>query len=128
MKQLILLALLALGACAATEERYKRNMENLVGTPESALRAQWGPPDTTYTRDGTTYLTYTRSRQMGARAATGTTTTGPTYFGAAGTGGASPGGGGGAAGGGAVKPCKTMFTASDGVIRTWRAEGSGCRA
>jgi hypothetical protein len=134
MRKLALLFVLTVAACGATEERYKQNMANLVGTSEDSLRKQWGIPDQTYTRDGTTYLTYNRVRQSHG-AAGGSTSTGPTYFSSTGgSGGAyssSPGGSGsGSANGGAAagKPCKTVFTITDATVRNWRAEGTGCRA
>ena len=52
----------AVAGCA-TEEGFKDILNSYVGSPDTSLLTQWGPPDEAYSSDSDTkYLTYAKSR------------------------------------------------------------------
>jgi len=63
-KQLGFAAMLAAATIGcATQEGYEKILSSYVGSSETALLAQWGPPDNVCSSDASTkYLTYSKSR------------------------------------------------------------------
>jgi hypothetical protein len=121
MKQILLLAMLCLAACATTEN-YEKVLSSWVGSGEDSLIASWGPPDSSYQSGETKYLTYARSNTSYVPGVA------PTYqttcsFGICRT---TPIGG--SPGYAVNSNCKTTFTVVGSKITNWRWQGNDCTA
>lgn len=126
---------LVLTGCATTQN-YEKILSSWVGAPESALIANWGPPNNSYQISANSkVITYTRGRnvQVGGFATTTpvTTTTSGNIYGSVNANYSStattyvP----------TVTPvtniamsCSTRFTINNGVVASWAWEGNDCKA
>ena len=135
MKKYLLLLLFVTTGCATTQN-YEKILASWIGAPESALIANWGPPNSSYQISANSkVITYTRGRnvQVGGFATTTpvTTTTSGNIYGSVNANYSStattyiP----------TVTPvtniamtCSTRFTINNGVIASWAWEGNDCKA
>lgn len=64
MKRLLLIAVLvALSGCATTAN-YEKTLKSWVGASELDLVRSWGPPQSTHTTGGRTFLVYSSARSV----------------------------------------------------------------
>jgi hypothetical protein len=123
MRRSIILAGLCalLGACA-TEAKYQQVLNTWLGSNETPLVEQWGPPDRIYELEGNKYITYVRGRTVylpGEAPSSQTTFIGNTAYTNA-VGGMPPMM--------INQSTVTTFTIKDGKITDWRYEGNSCKS
>ena len=122
MRTLRLLIVFPVLAACATTEAYEKILSSYVGTPESALIAQWGPPHSVYESGGTKYLTYSDSRTVSVPG------TPPAYSTTCNFGYCTSFPVGGSSGYTAERRCRTTFEVRGGAVTSWRHQGNDCVA
>ncbi|WP_339542528.1 hypothetical protein [Pseudomonas sp. JAI120] len=122
MKQILLLAALALLGGCASEAKYKANMDTWVGQDEAKMIRKWGPPESVYESGGSKFLQYSFSNTL---VLPGTpTTANTTYNGNA----AFTTVNHGAPAQGIEYACATVVEVKDAKIVGWSSRGNGCVA
>lgn len=122
MKQILLLAALALLGGCASEEKYKANMDSWIGQDEVRLVRAWGPPAQAYESGGSKFMVYTMTNSLGLPGTPETSNT--TFHGNAAFTTTNPG----------VPAqtidytCSSQFEVKDGKVLAWTSRGNGCVA
>jgi limonene-1,2-epoxide hydrolase len=117
----VLMAVLALSGCATTAA-YEGILRSFVGTSETELVRQWGPPASVYQNEDARFLTYNRAGQAyipGTAPTMYTTQIGNTYQTQA---------VGGMSAMLLAMNCTTTFELHDGKVTNWRWQGNYCKA
>ena len=112
------------GGCAylanPTGEKHEKILNSWVGSSETKLISEWGPPNSVYQTDGVKYITYNVSASGYVPGIAPLYET--TYSGKKSTTTAI----GGYSGYTYTVSCNSTFTIINKVITSWRWEGSGC--
>ncbi|NWA03717.1 hypothetical protein [Pseudomonas gingeri] len=122
MKQVLLLAALALLGGCASETKYKANMDSWVGQDEVRLVRELGPPMQAYEAGGSRFLVYTMSNSLVIPGTPTTASTGNYGNGSFTT--ITPG----APAQSLDYTCSSQFEVKGQKVVAWTSRGNGCVA
>lgn len=122
MKAIFAIVLAVVMTGCATTEQFEKNLNSFVGQPETALIANWGPPQNAYETGGVKFLSWSNQRNVPIPGVS------PTYQTSCVGTNCTTYAVGGSPGYNVNMRCTVIMTIQEGKVTNWRYQGNDCRA